>query len=246
MIKNGLALFTILLNVFLHFDLILACTCAPPGTPTEELQKSDGVFIGTVIDLTPKNRDQSGVFLFHKVKFEVKSSWKGVDLEEVTVTTAAQSGMCGFPFEQDSTYLVYAFVQGDSLLTNICTRTRSLSEAKEDLDEIGKPLVTAVEEGVPGTTIPQTSYLRQNYPNPFNPATRISYFTPTSSYVELKVYDLLGKEIQTLVDEIQAAGTYFALFDGSKLSSGVYFYKLRIGNPSPGTVTEVKKMLLMR
>ena len=48
MIKNGLALFTILLNVFLHFDLILACTCAPPGTPTEELQKSDAVFIGTI------------------------------------------------------------------------------------------------------------------------------------------------------------------------------------------------------
>lgn len=246
MIKKGLALFTILLNVFLHFDLILACTCAPPGTPTEELQKSDAVFIGSVIDLTPVNRDQSGIFLFHKIKFEVKSSWKGVDLGEVIVTTAAQSGMCGFAFEQDSTYLVYAFAQGDSLLTNICTRTRSLSQAKEDLDEIGKPLVTAVEEGVPGTTIPQTSYLRQNYPNPFNPATRISYFTPTSSYVELKVYDLLGNEIQTLVDEIQAAGTYFALFDGSKLSSGVYFYKLRIGNPSPGTVTEVKKMLLMK
>lgn len=246
MIKKGLALFTILLNVFLHFDLILACTCAPPGTPTEELQKSDAVFIGSVIDLTPVNRDQSGIFLFHKIKFEVKSSWKGVDLGEVIVTTAAQSGMCGFAFEQDSTYLVYAFAQGDSLLTNICTRTRSLSEAKEDLDEIGKPLVTAVEEGVPGTTIPQTSYLRQNYPNPFNPATRISYFTPTSSYVELKVYDLLGNEIQTLVDEIQAAGTYSVNFDGNKLSSGVYFYKLRIGNPSPGTVTEVKKMLLMK
>ncbi len=246
MIKNGLVLFTILLNVFLHFDLILACTCAPPGTPTEELQKSDAVFIGSVIALTPVNRDQSGMFLFHKIKFEVKSSWKGVDLGEVTVITAIQSGMCGFPFEQGSTYLVYAFAQGDSLLTNICTRTRSLSQAKEDLDELGKPLVTAVEEGVPGTTIPQTSYLRQNYPNPFNPATRISYFTPTSSYVELKVYDLLGNEIQTLVDEIQAAGTYFALFDGSKLSSGVYFYKLRIGNPSPGTVTEVKKMLLMK
>jgi len=246
MIKSGLALFTILLNVFLHFDLILACTCAPPGTPTEELQKSDAVFIGTVIDLTPVNRDQSGMFLFHKVKLEVKSYWKGVNLGEVTVTTAAQSGMCGFAFEQGSTYLVYAFVQGDSLLTNICTRTKRLSEAEEDVEELGKPLVTAVEEGLPGTIIPQTAYLRQNYPNPFNPATRISYFTPTSSYVELKVYDLLGKEIQTLVNEIQAAGTHFVIFHGSKLSSGVYFYKLRIGNPSPGTVTEVKKMLLMR
>lgn len=84
--------------------------------------------------------------------------------------------------------------------------------------------------------------LHANYPNPFNPSTVISYSIPNSGDVSLNVYDILGREIQTLVSEFQNAGTYFVNFDASKLSSGIYFYNLQVGND----FVETKKMLLMR
>jgi hypothetical protein len=88
--------------------------------------------------------------------------------------------------------------------------------------------------------------LKQNYPNPFNPNTVISYQLPVSSYVTLKIFDILGREIATLVSEEKNAGSYKVEFDarsygGSNLTSGIYFYKMNAGNFS-----ETKKMLLMR
>ncbi len=82
--------------------------------------------------------------------------------------------------------------------------------------------------------------LNQNYPNPFNPFTQIDYSIPREGFVSLKVYDILGKEISTLVNENRLPGNYKIEFDGSKLSSGVYFYKLQLGNQIIN-----KKMLLI-
>ncbi|MEO8232826.1 MAG: T9SS type A sorting domain-containing protein, partial [Ignavibacteriota bacterium] len=65
-----------------------------------------------------------------------------------------------------------------------------------------------------------------NYPNPFNPTTKISWQSPVSSWQTLKVYDMLGNEITTLVNEFRPAGSYEIEFDASKLSSGMYIYKL--------------------
>ncbi|OGU77432.1 MAG: hypothetical protein A2V93_09610 [Ignavibacteria bacterium RBG_16_34_14] len=83
--------------------------------------------------------------------------------------------------------------------------------------------------------------LSQNYPNPFNPITTISYHVPVKSFVSLKVYDILGREIQTLVNEEKNAGKYEIRFDASLLTSGVYFYKIRSEKYS-----DVKKMLLVK
>ena len=98
----------------------------------------------------------------------------------------------------------------------------------------------AVEEEVEGQTVPSDFALLQNYPNPFNPSTKISYSIPKSCFVTLTVYDILGKKIQTLVSEFQNANIYSVNFDASKLSSGIYFYKLQAGD---GFV-ETKKMTL--
>ncbi len=84
-------------------------------------------------------------------------------------------------------------------------------------------------------------YLNQNYPNPFNPNTVISWNVPFDSYQTLKVYDVLGNEVASLVNESRTAGSYSINFNASNLSSGVYYYKLTAGNFS---VT--KKMILMR
>jgi len=89
--------------------------------------------------------------------------------------------------------------------------------------------------------IPTEYYLSQNYPNPFNPATKISYSIPRSNFVTLKVYDILGREIQILVSEFQKASIYFVNFDGSKLPNGIYFYRLQVRND-----VETKKMLLIQ
>jgi hypothetical protein len=90
--------------------------------------------------------------------------------------------------------------------------------------------------------ITPTSYsLAQNYPNPFNPVTTIKYQLPVSGRVSLKVYNILGKEIATLVDEEKSAGTYSVTFDAGKLSSGIYFYRIQAGN-----FVQAKKMILLK
>jgi hypothetical protein len=83
--------------------------------------------------------------------------------------------------------------------------------------------------------------LMQNYPNPFNPITNIEYSVKEEGNVELVIYDVLGKVVVKLVDERKQAGNYSSQFDASKLSSGIYFYSLRV-NGFMGT----KKMLLIK
>lgn len=86
-----------------------------------------------------------------------------------------------------------------------------------------------------------TFSLKQNYPNPFNPSTTIEYTAPVNTHVTLKIYDILGKEITTLVDKYQNSGSYIVIWNASNLSSGVYFYKLVAGNN-----VETKRMLLSK
>ncbi len=83
--------------------------------------------------------------------------------------------------------------------------------------------------------------LSQNYPNPFNPSTVISYRLSVGSIVSLKIFDILGREVATLVNENQQTGNYEVTFDASKLSSGIYFYKLQAG-----FFVETKKMILIK
>lgn len=92
-----------------------------------------------------------------------------------------------------------------------------------------------------GEQIPNRFKLAQNYPNPFNPNTIINYAIDSKQYSTLKVYDILGKEVAELVNEIKPAGTYEAEFDASNLSSGIYYYQLRAGE-----FVQTKKMLLLK
>ncbi len=83
--------------------------------------------------------------------------------------------------------------------------------------------------------------LAQNYPNPFNPTTRIAYEIPSVSKVRLVVFDVLGREVATLVDEVKKPGAYETTFDGKKYSSGVYFFRLEAGSR-----TQIKKMMILK
>ncbi|MFN0156633.1 MAG: T9SS type A sorting domain-containing protein [Bacteroidota bacterium] len=91
------------------------------------------------------------------------------------------------------------------------------------------------------TEIPQTARLFQNYPNPFNPNTSIQFQVHNSGFVELSVFDILGHKVATLMNEKLPVGTYAREFDGSGLTSGIYFYRVTMGK-----FTETKKMMLVR
>jgi hypothetical protein len=92
-----------------------------------------------------------------------------------------------------------------------------------------------------GTESPTSFMLSQNYPNPFNPSTTFKYSIAKQSSVLIKIYDLIGNEIETLVNEEKPVGTYELTWNASNLPSGVYFYQLRAGD-----FVETKKMILMK
>ncbi len=113
-------------------------------------------------------------------------------------------------------------------------------------DMSGGLFVIKIGNAITGITnnqsIPSNYSLNQNYPNPFNPSTTIEYNIPKSSYVTLKVYDVLGRQVALLADEFKIAGSYKINYDAGRLSSGIYYYTLKTDNG----YTETKKMVLTK
>jgi hypothetical protein len=91
------------------------------------------------------------------------------------------------------------------------------------------------------STVPATSTLLQNYPNPFNPRTSIKFTLHTSVFASLKVYDVLGRQVGTLVNEALPSGEYSRTWDASNMPSGVYYYRLQAGS-----LLLVRKMLVVK
>lgn len=129
------------------------------------------------------------------------------------------------PLWQDSTLYTMAFIQND---------------ADKTILNAGRPGMLVGIEPYKNET-PANYSLSQNFPNPFNPTTNIKFSLPESGFVTLKVYNILGKEVQTLMEGNQQRGTYTATFDASNLPSGVYFYTLKTNS-----FTETKKMMLVK
>jgi endo-1,4-beta-xylanase len=96
------------------------------------------------------------------------------------------------------------------------------------------------------SALPANFILEQNYPNPFNPTTTICYELSTISHITLKVYDVLGREVATLINGRQKAGYYNANFDGIRFASGVYLYRLQAVRPDGKTFVAVKRMVLIK
>jgi hypothetical protein len=112
-------------------------------------------------------------------------------------------------------------------------------EATDRFDVTRVGILTGVTPG--STEIPEAYELSQNYPNPFNPVTKINFSIPKSEFVTVKVYDILGKEVATLMNEIRNAGKHSIEFNAINLSSGVYFYRIEAGD-----FKAVKQMLLLK
>jgi hypothetical protein len=112
-----------------------------------------------------------------------------------------------------------------------------------------------IVQGIVNYIDPKSGYnlsdynLYQNFPNPFNPITTIKFSIPKAEFVTLKVYDLLGREIETIISEHKQAGTHIVNWNAHNISSGVYYYNLTVGNPSVGSgqvFSQTRKMILLR
>ncbi|MBC8043075.1 MAG: T9SS type A sorting domain-containing protein [Rhizobacter sp.] len=142
----------------------------------------------------------------------------------------------------DVTYAVIVG-QGSSNLNSVSV-LKTYAQAMKDNPSYWNLSGTSSVAGE-GGAVPSRFGLEQNYPNPFNPSTTIRYDLSAASTVNLKVFDMLGREVQTLVSGKQPAGRYTAPFNAANLSSGVYLYRLQTSS-AEGNFTATKKMLLVK
>lgn len=160
-----------------------------------------------------------------------------------TQTSGDTSGCSGIPNSASSgTGLTTAQMKQSSSFSgwNFTTIWSIGSTINNGFPYLGSNIPTSVEKGI-NSFAPKTFSLLQNFPNPFNPSTTIRYQLPANCFATLRVYDVLGREIKTLINEKQIAGDHSVTFNASNLPSGVYFYRLT----SPG-INQVKKMLVTK
>ncbi len=165
-------------------------------------------------------------------------------------STASETNNRGFDIERKSTrdeFVKVGFAAG----SGTTTKSRSYTYTDENpgsgtyvyrlkqVDFSGS--CSYSDEVTVNVTSPIKYTLEQNYPNPFNPSTKIKYSIPEDGFVKLKIYNLLGEEVFTLVNAVQKTGRYEVVFDASRLASGVYYYRLETQK-----YTSVKKMILMK
>jgi hypothetical protein len=151
--------------------------------------------------------------------------------KSIDLTVNKQTFQDSIHVDSSDTNVKFAFVIG-ALSTG--------SELWFDTVSMIKTNPTSVELNQSGI-VPNNFGVMQNYPNPFNPSTTIPFSLPSTSFVSLKIFDVLGKEVATLVNEVKSAGIYKTQWNADHMPSGIYFYRLQAGS-----FTETKKLVLLK
>ncbi len=189
------------------------------------------------IDNNEKYNDDKDIMLMSKPVSLNFSGWKEIKIkldqenfkliskfdDDFTVTEEDALAI-QFEYETGKNYKEKKFESGIALISEIPNKENLVSKETET-----------------HTTEKESYFDAKNYPNPFNPATTINYTLKETSFVKLTVYDRLGREVKTLIDENQNAGTHTVEFNGSNLPSGIYFYRIKTNDK-----TEVHKMILAK
>ncbi len=172
-------------------------------------------------------------------------------ITELPLVTAFHTSDGDVLYKLSSNDSIYTYVSAGAYLNLEFSTTPLLSpssitdyvlEINGQVIAIGsKNKLTSKLKNTNPNSISLTYSLSQNYPNPFNPTTKISFALPKAGFVTLKIYDILGREIKTLVNEIRQDGNYSVDFNASEFSSGVYFYRIQAND-----FTDVKRMLLVK
>lgn len=204
----------------------------PNGTPVHK--RTVSLFVGSIIpvELTAFNASVN--------KNDVQLNW----------TTATELNNLGFDIQRksnDGKFQSLGFVNGKGTTTEI--NNYNFVDSKLDAGNYSYRLLQKDFDGTYAysqeveveISTPLTFSLEQNYPNPFNPTTTIGYSIPSNNFVTIKLYDILGNEVITLVNEQKQAGKYEMLYNASNLASGVYYYQINAGD-----FTQTRKLMLMK
>jgi hypothetical protein len=125
-----------------------SCTCMAPATAAEALQKSSAAFRGRVLTIYRSFFDRLGITnsAGHRVQFEITKQWKGTPSKNIVVITRLTGEACGFPFEEKKEYLVYVVTEPKDIQTGICTGTKNIAEAEQEMKQLDKLLQTNPQE----------------------------------------------------------------------------------------------------
>ncbi|MDP4197331.1 MAG: T9SS type A sorting domain-containing protein, partial [Bacteroidota bacterium] len=207
------------------------------GTPVSKIKTGDmGKISFSVRSSSFNSIDTSATKLF--LKKNGTTEW-----EEVNIGKRTNDSYLGVI----NVASIGKYANMDSALIDIKIVTQNKDKNKiewalEPAFVVGNYTYTAVEEKKDTySAIPKEFTLYNNFPNPFNPTTTISYSIPKQSHVELKVYDMLGREVTTLIDKEQNAGEYKVKFNASSLPSGIYVYTIQAGQ-----FRDAKKLMLLK
>ncbi len=149
---------------------------------------------------------------------------KAIDLNNGVIHYSWHFNNSLLPNQTSSQFMLKAdkCLHGDYKLSLVVTNSISLKTANWQIKISTSTDVKSDEEGIP------ISYqLYQNYPNPFNPTSTIQYDLPKTGFVNISIYDVLGREVKVLVSELKSPGRYEVIFNAKELSSGIYFYQFR-------------------
>lgn len=191
-------------------------------------------------------------YTFEPIPVEFTSFTANVNENSVTLnwTTATETNNSGFSVERkgnEGNWQTMGFIsgRGNSTVTNQYSFTdQNVAYGKYTyrLKQIDYNGSATFSSEVNVDVIPVNTFaLSQNYPNPFNPSTMIKYSIPSDQFVTLKIFDVLGREVATLVNEAQVRGEYTISFNASRLSSGIYYYSI-----TAGSYRETRKMILTK
>jgi hypothetical protein len=140
--RAKLMLMGLVVSCVVAIEPAYACTCMAPATAADALQKSSAVFQGRVVTIYRSFLDRVGITntAGYRVQFEITKQWKGAPSKSIVVITRLTGEACGFPFEENKEYLVYVVTEPKDIQTGICTGTKNIAEAEQEMKQLDRLL----------------------------------------------------------------------------------------------------------